>query len=154
MLNGVETVWTLRSSNIHLTSVQLLLNECWWNVETIWTGLKGSFARATFVRFHYNFSRARLRLQIAGVNQLWFQHSIAIRFLWNPANLHPLSNVHVQNSCNIAAMNVAQIAACFHRRFKPATRMSATKVPMTSRHLETTWGEPRAFVGSKSLSRH
>ena len=34
MLNGVETVWTLRSSNIRPTSVQLLLNECLGNVES------------------------------------------------------------------------------------------------------------------------
>ena len=35
MLNGDETVWTLRSSNICPTSVHLLLKECWANVETL-----------------------------------------------------------------------------------------------------------------------
>ena len=35
MLNGVETIWSLRSSNIRPTVVRsTLLNECWANVET------------------------------------------------------------------------------------------------------------------------
>ena len=35
MLNCVEAAWTLRSSNICPTSFQLLLDECWANVETV-----------------------------------------------------------------------------------------------------------------------
>ena len=83
MLYGVEIVWTPRSSNICPTSVQLLLNECWSNVEIVWTGL--NVTGVYMIRLSYIWTASE-RVQLQDISYFHSNLFILRWFIGNSQN--------------------------------------------------------------------